>query len=79
MNFLSSEYKEPHSPKTFDFSKFNNGSASTTPDKNNHKFGSFSNYSSEDEDNPIQADSNFLFNNGDSIIFDINKKNDDKA
>ena len=83
LNFLSSEYKEPHSPKIFDFNRYNNGSSTKTAydnsEGNNHKFGGFKDYSDDDDDNPIQTDSNFLFSNGDSIVFDINKKDDDKT
>lgn len=83
LNFLASEYKEPHPPKIFDFNKYNNGSSTRnvhdSTENNSHILDSFKGYSSDqEEDNPIQADSDFLFNNGDSIVFDINKKNNNK-
>ncbi len=86
LNFIGSEYKEPHSSKTFDFAKFN---ASSTKNKNTYqnmddalhgrrrKFKSFDDYSTDEDIDPIQTDSNFLFNNNDAVIFDINKKNDE--
>lgn len=83
LNFLASEYKEPHNGKVFDFAKFNTGISSKTSydnssnlNKNSDDNTDFNIYSNQNVD-PIQSDSNFLFNNGDSIIFDINKKNDD--
>ena len=84
LNFLASEHKEPHKGKNFDFAKFNHGVSSkdsyNSSNNDNGKFKGFNSNSSDDtEANPIQADSNFLFNNGDSIIFDLNKKNDDNT
>lgn len=81
LNFLASEYKEPHKSKTFDFAKFNNGISSSTSynnvDNSNNNSKGFDNNSDDDAINPIQANSDMLFNNGDSIIFDLHKKNDD--
>ena len=83
LNFLSSEYKEPHTPKMFDFAKFNHGISSKSSyddsDNGKSKFKGFDNYSDNDEVDPIQSDTNFLFNNGDSIVFDLNKKNDENS
>ena len=84
LNFLASEHKEPHNGKSFDFSKFNNGVSSkdsyNNSNNNKNKLRGLDNYSNNNNDDtgdPIRADSDFLFNNGDSIIFDFNKKNDD--
>lgn len=84
LNFLASEYKEPHSSKTFDFGKYNNGfSSKNLNDSDNtggrNRFRGFDSSDDDDAINPIQTDSNFLFNNGDSIIFDINKKKNDNT
>ena len=69
LDFLDSEYKEPHTSKTYNFSKYND-TASTSKDSTSR---SNTEYNDKNFD-PIQSDSNFLFNNDDAIIFDINKK-----
>ena len=71
LNFLDSEYKEPHSSKTYDFSKYN---SSTVADQNTHSKNDYGLSYNNDSD-PIQADPNLLFHNDDAIIFDINKHN----
>lgn len=71
LNFLDSEYKEPHSSKTYDFSKYN---SSTVADQNTHSKNDYG-LSYDNGSDPIQADSNLLFHNDDAIIFDINKHN----
>ena len=71
LNFLDSEYKEPHSSKTYDFSKYN---SSTVADQNTHSKNDYG-LSYDNDSDPIQADPNLLFHNDDAIIFDINKHN----
>lgn len=71
LNFLDSEYKEPHSSKTYDFSKYN---SSTVADQNTHSKNDYG-LSYDNGTDPIQADPNLLFHNDDAIIFDINKHN----
>ena len=71
LNFLDSEYKEPHSSKTYDFSKYN---SSTVADQNTHSKNDYG-LSYDNGSDPIQADPNLLFHNDDAIIFDINKHN----
>ena len=71
LNFLDSEYKEQHSSKKYDFSKYN---SSTVADQNHHSKEDYS-FSNDDNLDPIQTDTNFLFHNDDAIIFDINKHN----
>ena len=71
LNFLDSEYKEPHSSKTYDFSKYN---SSTVADQNTHSKNDYGLSYNNDSD-PIQADPNLLFHNDDAVIFDINKHN----
>ena len=78
LNFMDSEYKEPHSSKTFDFSKFNSATkvhSGNHSDSDSYGLKGFNDYSSDEEVNPIQSTSSFLFNNNDAIVFDINKKN----
>lgn len=70
LDFMNSEYKEPHSAKNFDFGKFNSATKTRSENPNTN-----SSYSSDEEINPIQSTSNFLFNNDDAIVFDINKNN----
>ena len=70
LDFLASEYKELHTSKKYNFSKYNDV-ASTSKDSTSR-----SNSSLDDNNfDPIQSStSDFLFNNDDAIIFDINKK-----
>lgn len=75
LDFLDSEYKEPHPPKKFDFNKFNSTSVTSQSKESNN---SSTPYSSDDFD-PIQTDENLLFNNNDAIIFDMNKDNNNNT
>lgn len=78
LNFLDSKYKEEQNVKTYNFSKFTKSSLDDVHDdeipktkkrKFNPKEIDFSDELHEID--PIQTDSEFLFNNEDAIIFDI--------
>ena len=69
MDFMASEHKESHPVKKYDFNKFNTVSHQKTD--NEIDYGSYDN-----NFNPIQDGSSYLFNNNDAIIFDMNPKND---
>lgn len=77
MDFLSDEYKEPHPVKKYDFSKY--GSISSNKSNSNATTTTSSDvntgYNAYD---PIQTTSDYLFNNNDAIIFDINDKKNEK-
>lgn len=84
LSFLDSKYNEEQNIKTYNFSKFTHTSVDDTPDDNNkwkkHKFNPKNvDFSDETHEiDPIQTDSEFLFNNDDAIVFDIrNNKNND--
>ena len=82
MDFMDSKYKEVQPDKKYDFEKFTNGIAEEPePKKKTSKSwkaeSSFSEDSNGDID-PIQtdkADTNFLFDNEDGIVFDLKKGN----
>lgn len=78
LNFLDSKYKEEQNVKTYNFSKFTKSSLDDvhddeTPKTKKRKFNPKEiDFSDElHEIDPIQTDSEFLFNNEDAIIFDI--------
>ena len=78
LNFLDSKYKEEQNVKTYNFSKFTKSSLddvhdNETPKTKKRKFNPKEvDFSDElHEIDPIQTDSEFLFNNEDAIIFDI--------
>lgn len=82
VDFLEAKYKEPHSTKKYDFSKFTNGIAeeehiTTRKRKSDLTKVDYSTDSQGDID-PIKldnTDSKFLFDNEDAIIFDLKKGN----
>lgn len=78
LNFLDSKYKEEQNVKTYNFSKFTKSSLDDVhddemPKRKKRKFNPKDvDFSDElHEIDPIQTDSEFLFNNEDAIIFDI--------
>ena len=82
LNFLDSKYSEEQNVKTYNFSKYTTSSLDDVHDdevkpkkrKFNPKAVDFSDELHEID--PIQTDSEFIFNNEDAIIFDIkNNKN----
>lgn len=84
VDWLASKYHEQQDIKQYNFSKFISGGITHTNtedikkpkfDLKNIKFDG----SDSDEVDPIQhntTDNNFLFDNDNAIVFDINKKND---
>lgn len=81
VDLLDSKYHEPHYGKHFNFSRFTNGIAEEESKPKKEKFNlknlEFDKSSNGDID-PIKnntTDSNFLIDNEDAIIFDINRKN----
>ena len=81
VDLLDSKYHEPHYGKHFNFSRFTNGIAEEESKPKKEKFNlknlEFDKSSNGDID-PIKnntIDSNFLIDNEDAIIFDINRKN----
>ena len=88
VDFLAPKYHEKHESKQYNFSKFITSGITHTNiedeinkkpkfDLKNIKFDDTSDNNSESD--PIRidnTDNNFLFNNDDAIVFDINKKND---
>lgn len=83
-DYLASKYHEPHLSKQYNFNKFISGVATqeTEEDNKKPKFDlkniKFDADSNGDVD-PIKSnttDINFLFDNDDAIIFDINRKKD---
>lgn len=83
--FLQSKYKEPQKIKTFDFSKFSNGSVTPTEsDDFSQKKFDIKNMNFMDENNefnPVQTDvtdSKYLFDNEDAIIVNFKKGNSKK-
>ncbi len=82
MDFMDSKYKEVQPDKKYDFEKFTNGIAEDPePKKKTSKsWKAEANFSEDDNGdiNPIQtdkADTNFLFDNEDGIVFDLKKGN----
>lgn len=84
VDYLASKYHEPQDSKKYNFNKFINGIATTEDEKDNKKPKFDLKNIKFDADNngdvdPIKTnttDSNFLFDNEDAIIFDINRKKD---
>lgn len=81
VDLLDSKYHEPHYGKHFNFSRFTNGIAEEESKSKKEKFNlknlEFDRSANGDID-PIKSnktDSNFLIDNEDAIIFDINRKN----
>lgn len=81
VDLLNSKYHEPHYGKHFNFSRFTNGIAEEESKLKKEKFNlknlEFDKSSNGDID-PIKnntTDSNFIIDNEDAIIFDINRKN----
>ena len=81
VDLLNSKYHEPHYGKHFNFSRFTNGIAEEESKPKKEKFNlknlEFDKSSNGDID-PIKnntTDSNFIIDNEDAIIFDINRKN----
>ena len=81
VDLLDSKYHEPHYGKHFNFSRFTNGIAEEESKPKKEKFNlknlEFDKSSNGDID-PIKnntTDSNFIIDNEDAIIFDINRKN----
>lgn len=81
VDFLESKYKEEHSPKNYNFSKFTNGITEDAKINKKDKFNLKNiNFDTENSYDPIQTDttdSKYLFNNEDAIIFDFKKDNQD--
>lgn len=84
VDFLASKYHEKQETKQYNFNKFISGGLNHKEDDDNKKQKfDLKNLKFETDVNgdvdPIKSnttDSNFLFNNDDAIIFDINKKSD---
>lgn len=81
VDFLASKYHEPHLSKQYNFNKFINGVATESEEDNKKEKFDLKNLKFDVADNgdvdPIKSnttDINFLFDNDDAIIFDINKK-----
>lgn len=81
VDLLDSKYHEPHYGKHFNFSRFTNGIAEEESKPKKEKFNLKNlefDISSNGDIDPIKnntTDSNFLIDNEDAIIFDINRKN----
>lgn len=84
LSYLDSKYKEPKKIKTFDFSKYSNGTATVTEDfediSRNKKFDikNMNFIDDNNETNPVQidaTDSKYLFDNEDAIIVNFKNKN----
>lgn len=84
VDFLDSKYHEAHLSKQFNFTKFTNGIVQDDTKNKKEKFDlknlTFDRAENGDVD-PIKnntTDVNFLIDNDDAIIFDINKKNNNQ-
>ena len=87
LDFMPSKYKEQHKSKSFDFEKYQSGIVSGEDSvKTSKKHSGFNPKKVEfdtlegEEVDPIQTDitdSNYLFNNEDAIIYNINKPKND--
>lgn len=81
VDFMEAKYKEPHSAKKYDFSKFTNGIVEekvTTSKKKLDLTKTDYEMDSQGDIDPIKTDntdSKFLFNNEDAIVFDLKKGN----
>ena len=86
VNFLDSKYSEPHISKNYNFSKFTNGILNDDKaEKNKNKKFDLKNITFDKSENgeidPIKnntSDLNFLFDNEDAVIFNLNKKKKNK-
>ncbi|NLC87260.1 MAG: TraM recognition domain-containing protein [Clostridiaceae bacterium] len=82
MDFVDAKYKEKQSIKKYDFERFTNGIAED-PEPKKKKTKSWKDETNFDTDangdvNPIQmdnTDTKFLFDNEDSVVFDLKKGN----
>ncbi len=84
VDFLDAKYKEQQYSKHYNFSKFTNGIAEEADPKHKKERFNLKNLEFDKAENgdvdPIKSnttDSNFLFDNEDAIIFDINRKKND--
>lgn len=85
VDFLSSKYSESHLSKQYNFTKFTNGISEDQDTKNKKVKFDLKNLNFDKAPNgdidPIKTnttDSSFLLDNDDAIIFDINRKKDNK-
>lgn len=82
MDFMDAKYKEVHSDKKYDFERFTSGIAED-PEPKKKKSKSWKSETEFNEDingdiDPIQtdtADTKFLFDNEDAVVFDLKKGN----
>ena len=81
VDFLDSKYSEKHKGKQYNFGKFTNGISEEPNEKNRKPKFDLKNLKFDTKENgevdPIKTnttDSNFLLENDDAIIFDINRK-----
>ena len=82
MDFMDAKYKEPHVDKKYDFERFTSGIAED-PEPKKKKTKSWKSETEFNEDingdiDPIQtdtADTKFLFDNEDAVVFDLKKGN----
>lgn len=81
VDYLDAKYKEQQYSKPYNFSRFTNGIAEDTDTKSKKEKFNLKNLefdkSANGDVDPIKTnttDSNFLFDNEDAIIFDINRK-----
>lgn len=82
MDFVASKHKEKHSPKTYNFERFTNGTVTEDTGSKTRKFNPRKLRFDDDntgEINPIQenASSKFLFDNDDAIVFNLKNNNSD--
>ncbi len=81
VDFMEAKYKEPHSGKFYDFAKFTNGIVEEDTSESNFKKPNFLKKDFEQDSNgdidPIRTDDDNLnlFDNEDSIVFDLKKNN----
>lgn len=87
LNFLESKYKEPKKIKTFDFGRYSDSVTTSTEDDNDlptKKKFDLKHLDFTDERNefdPVQTDvtdSDYLFDNEDAIVVNLNNKNKKK-
>lgn len=80
VDFVESKYKEAHTPKFYNFDKFNTGGATHEESKKPRKqhFAPNNIDFDDTETDPVQidtSDSSVLFNNEDAVSFNLNNKN----
>lgn len=82
LEFLPSKYKEPQKIRTYDFSKYSDGSMTTEDDADTNKkkfdIKNMNFMDKNNEFNPVQTDvtdSKYLFDNQDAIIVNFKKGN----